>query len=270
MRIITLLLLAIMYIVAPQFGGAQIIPPYTNNFDSPADTVGWSHYALSGTDDWEMGAPTNGSYQLDYPYSTPWVWATDLDANMAPSSNRCLETPAFDFSDTTKVYNLSFYHTYKTSGSTSKGLYVEYSIDGGLTWTDVPKSGVRKINWYNQRWSGWIYSYSGARIELPSLSGESQVSFRFRADASSGGGWLIDNFKVAIEDNEIYAQNGPLVANLNKNFGSFDIAPLVGVSSWYWNELKPMVTSFYLSNDTLLDAGDTFLHTDTALLANGE
>lgn len=64
--------------------GAQTTPPYVNSFDSAGDTIGWSHYATVGTDDWQMGDP-NGQY-LNYPHTQPNGWMTDLGPTYAINS----------------------------------------------------------------------------------------------------------------------------------------------------------------------------------------
>ena len=77
-------------------GWGQLSVPYYNTFDNPVDTAGWTHYAISGTDDWEMGIPS-GQY-LNAPYSYPGAWVTNLEGQYTGHSTMVLVSPSFDFS----------------------------------------------------------------------------------------------------------------------------------------------------------------------------
>ena len=94
------------------FANAQILPPYSQYFDS-VNCTGWTHGAISGNDDWQRGVPTK--LYMNQPNSPPKVWATNLTGVTSANSVMYLQTPSFDLSSLTKVYVLSFEHEFITA-----------------------------------------------------------------------------------------------------------------------------------------------------------
>lgn len=116
---------------------------------------------------------------------------------------------------------LEFAHRYQTEQSWDGGV-LEYSLDGGTTWTDilgaqgsVPANANRFLaggyvgllsvgggtNPLNGRaaWHGSVSSFVTSRVNLADFGGQS-VSFRFRAGSDSsvsGTGWWIDDIRVS-------------------------------------------------------------------------
>ncbi len=85
---------------------------------------------------------------------------------------------------------LSFYQNYKALNSDNT--YVDYSVDGGTTWTSIQ---------VNDNVEGNEYGSSMLEVLLPTnIGGESNVSLRFRiqCDGSpvNGYGWEIDDIKI--------------------------------------------------------------------------
>jgi hypothetical protein len=264
---ITILLILIGLIQT--ISGQNIIPPYTNSFDNISDTTGWSHYAIVGTDDWEIGTP-NGTY-FSSPLSSPNLWATKLDTFFTPNSIMCLETPSFDLSDTLD-YILAFSHLSNTTYSADGG-NIEYSIDNGNTWTLLYGSTNTQVNWHGNAqsstlgqpaWTGSFSGYKFSRKSLSFLSGQNSVKFRFKFGGSSTDkeGWAIDNFMIVENTHNIIGINGTTY-DAAENFPTFGVD-----ASYYYDALVPksplnLITEFYISNDSIFDAGDTLIYTKT-------
>lgn len=182
---------------------------YDNNFDGQVDFFGDNNSC------WQRGIP-NGTY-INNAHSSPNVWMTNLN-NGYPNSAYCyLYTPFYDFSSvqTGDTATMSFYHWIDVSAN--DGGFVQYSIDGGVSWLALGYMGMlsyEATNWYNTNaggthmWNatstGWQYS----SINLGQFTGATgPVQFRFvftsNASGNSLDGWAIDDFKITL----------PLVAN---------------------------------------------------------
>jgi len=269
-KVLFILTILIYGLFSNAFG--QISVPYYNNFDHPDDTIGWTHYSLSGADDWECGIP-QGNY-LNSALSPPNVWATNLDGNFTEFSVMCLETPYFDLSDTTE-YIFSFAHQYKTQAY--HGGNIEYSVDSGQTWQLLDGNSSEKINWYNNSnisilgQPGWSYSGYSSGFRFPGhslgfLSGQNSVKFRFKFGGTSNPeeGWVIDNLRIVPNNINLVALNGKRF-EASKYYPSFDvIAPI-----YYQGLITPSfsnTTLYYLSLDTILDTADTLLGSKTSTI----
>lgn len=244
----------------------QIIPPYTENFDG-VNAEGWSHYSLFGSDDWELGVPSG--LNLNDAASGANVWGTNLDGNITSNSFMCLETPEFDFSGTTH-WVLTFSHEYYTY--TGAGGNIEYSIDGGVTWILLNGATSEKRAWYNadnlgvlgqECWSGSYYS-SGFKLsshDLEFLMGQPSVKFRFKFGTGyyTYEGWIIDDFKIQEEYNNIYALNGD-VTHASQYFETFNVnTPVV-----YEGIIRPAfqnTVEYYFSRDEIFDENDSLIGT---------
>ena len=247
---------------------AQIIPPYSQDFDSITIT-GWSHYATQGTDDWERGVPNNNT--LNAVLSAPSVWATNLDGDFSSNSVMCLETPAFDLSDTTE-YVLNFAHQYQTYSY--HGGNVEYSTDNGTTWTILDGLPAEKKYWYTSTsinglnsQPGWANNYYNAfkysKHSLDFLSGQSNVRFRFQFGSPNTSnlteGWVIDNFSITENSFNVVATQGQTVTTSEYN-PNIDITTTI-VYNGLITVLFPNVTNYYFSYDAVFDAGDSLIGT---------
>lgn len=251
---------------------AQITLPYYNNFDQPGDTAGWNHYSISGVDAWECGIPMGNA--LNSSLTPPNVWATNLDGSWTSFSVMCLETPYFDFSDTTE-YVLSFAHQYQTQSY--HGGNIEYTVDSGQTWQLLDGSANEKINWYNNNnitilgQPGWSYTAYSWGFKFPChslgfLSGNNSVKFRFQFGGSSNpeDGWVIDNFWIIPNVVNLIALNGKSY-EASKYYPDFNVsAPIIlqGIVTSSFNN----TTLYYFSTDSILDAADSLLGSKTSSL----
>lgn len=245
----------------------QIVPPFFSDFDHPGDTLGWSHYATAGTDDWKCAIP--GKINIPAAFSLDNAWVTKPGANYTSNSTAYLESPSFDLSDTSIVFFLQFYHKrYMASGTYGN---IEYSIDGGSTWILLNGANDIKKNWYN---SGTTWNANGGSTyktpahSLEFLQGQSDVRFRFHfsAGASPGEGWAIDNFMIDYEYYNLYATRGDTIHQLSKRFADFDVKSVFGFYNQYSNTFN-FRSDFYLSTDTILDAADTLIFTRNTIMS---
>lgn len=250
--LLTLLILFILTIPVQ----AQITPPYYNNFELPGDTAGWSHYASSGTDDWEMGIP---DYSNFYPLTGEYAWVTNLTGAAAPNSIRMLETPSFDLSDTTQVLTLEFYR--KNVGGHST---VEYSTDEGQTWELFNDPDNQQFQWHNpaqlpQSSSSFL---TVSRVSLTSLMGHQDVRFRFRYSTGNNPaqGWLIDDFRIRQSIQGLVALPGDTIWNKNKYSTTANIDANYSVAYDWSTTINPVEIRIYFSDDDVFDADDTLLY----------
>lgn len=245
----------------------QVSVPYSNNFEGPGATTGWSHYALSGTDDWELGQPS--TFNFTSAFSGDSAWVTNLDGMYASNSVRVLETPDFDLTNTTVDYAFIIYNKREKTGSGGQFL-VEYSINSGASWLPLFNSAVNKKNW--QTSTGFASNAIGAFQEsVTSLSWiqGNIVRFRFKATATtgSGQGWMIDDFTIKEAEYNIAAGQGDTIFNVNKNFTTLTVESPVGFQNQYTVNY-PFQFDYYLSNDPLLDVSDYFMGSAIENLSN--
>ena len=251
----------------------QVSLPYFNNFDNPSDTTGWSHYSISGTDNWELGTP-NGTF-LNSTFSPVKAWATNLSGNFTTNSIMCLETPFFDFSDTTLTYKIGFSHQIHNSLS-SNGGNVEYSVDTGQTWHVLNGLSSQNYWWYDNAvcsglggdpaWSNSYYSngWRNSFHALDSLEGQPSVKFRFKFGGNSSylrEGWVIDNFSIEENLPNVFAVQ-PHPFHATEQCPTFEI----NTTLYYWGTSTPFflnVTNYYWSIDSVFDTGDSLIGSKT-------
>jgi CARDB len=234
---------------------AQIQPPYSQDFDEATAPSGWTHYALTGTDDWAWGTPQKDTFTSAS--SSPNAFMTGLVDDAATSSDRYLQTPAFNLSSTTDYY-LSFDH--KTDGPASTtDMYnrVQYSTNNGNSWVDLASSQSLNFPIYTG-FSNNITSFQSARVSLVGLTGYANVKFRFRCKTSSqiqGDGWMIDNFAI----NELH-YNLELFNTGVSNFSINECSSMIKLTKFYvetpFYVSANGIISFYISSDSILDASD--------------
>jgi len=261
-------ILIISTIISVSFGSAfaQVAVPYHNSFDNIInDTIGWSHRAINGTDDWEIGTPTK--YYLSSVNTQPNAWVTDLDNGYAGYSERVLETPAFNLSNISINYALSFFQK-RQSSSYGAFCYLEYSTDGGITWQLLNNAAAPKKNW--QEVSGFVNNFYGSfqhsSINLSFIQGQANVKFRFRyvTNYPNGDGWMIDDFGIEEEYFNIYAPQGDSIF-VSQKCSQFDVTSTLGFYNQYSQSINN-TTHYYLSTDPFLDATDNLIATKSSYI----
>lgn len=240
---------------------AQTTVPYYTDFETASDTMGWSHYSLSGTDDWEWGVPN--SVFFDEAYSDSMVFATNLLDLASSNSVMVLETPTFDLSDTNVAQALQFYHRRHTvSGGAS--YYFEYSTDNGANWQLLDDPDAASISWQGQDgftgYDGFNSVFRRALIDIGFLQGPPQIKFRFRCvtGSTSQDGWMIDDFSIGQEFFNVTAHQGDTITGFNKLFDEFTVESEFGFLNHYYQPYS-FQNDFYLSTDQTIDGNDIFL-----------
>lgn len=115
--------------------------PYLEPFTT--GNGGW----ISGgaANSWGLGSPT--STVINYPYSAPSCWKTNLTGNNNSSEQSYVEGPCFDFTNlNAPVFESAVWWN---SESGWDGAVLLSSIDGGLTWQLVGQY-LDPNNWYNE------------------------------------------------------------------------------------------------------------------------
>lgn len=186
--------------------------PYYEDWEVGTDD-GWRHYGAG--DEWELGYPA-GPIIDGPPPTTPtsqYSWTTDLDDVYEDGADNFLESPCFDMTGLILPYVQ--FDIYWYTEDTYDGAQLEYSTDGGATWTLLGNIGTGD-NWYTNNaialgidpdleiyesgWVGYGIGWETAHHDISFLADETDVKFRFRF-ASDGSltfdGVAIDNFTIS-------------------------------------------------------------------------
>lgn len=245
----------ILFILISTMVKSQIIPSYNQDFDS-INLTGWSQYNTAGSN-WERGVSTGKNY-LTAAYSLPNAFYTELNGFVAPNTLCYLQTPAFDLSNTSIIYYLSFRQRRGFNSSSTSG--VQYSLNNGVTWTTLNNAASNKINWSITGTSNHNFYFSAHSLDF--LSGQSNVIFRFyfsNNSATNLDGWMIDNFYIGEEYFYLNANNGTPFKNVSKFTTQLTVSSNITVNSPYGLAPGSQTTRFYYSNDSILDASDTLM-----------
>lgn len=183
--------------------------PYFDDFEGPQLFAPRNTYTPS----WELGTPQ--APLITNAYSGNNAWEVNLNGPYQNNSNEMLYTPYFDFSNATNV-ELRFQHWYNCD-NWSDGGRVDYSTDGGVTWTVLGvQFDTNGVSWYNQSflgsssqpgWSGTGGSYFQSKYDLSMFNNyPTPVQFRFVFTADQYNfqpvdGWAIDNFELYMDVN---------------------------------------------------------------------
>ncbi|MCJ7524921.1 MAG: S8 family serine peptidase, partial [Candidatus Aminicenantes bacterium] len=175
-------------------------------FDNMNGGVGnWTHGAISGTDYWQITTDQEGFANASFPVpSPPNFWSDRPASNYADNSNTWLAYNA--------NIDLSGYVGQKIYFSIGSALafevsdhgYVEFSNNGGSTWTTI--HDFTDEGWY---WSNWSWL-------IPDSYKTSQFRMRFRLQSNNDGttwiGWLIDNVGIGLANTYYDSWNGTSMA----------------------------------------------------------
>lgn len=137
---------------------------------------GWTQ---GGTGTFELGMPANTIINSAASGSNAWV--TNLTGTYSANEDNWVESPCFDLSQYCNPYlRLSVWWNAENSWD---GSNVQYSTDGGATWTLIGTNGD-PYNWYNDN------TINGA-------PGGSQIGWTGRNSSSNGsGGWVTANHSL--------------------------------------------------------------------------
>ena len=181
--------------------------PYCNNFDGGLEPLVALNYATyePGGNQWEAGTPNQTV--ISSANSAPNAWMTGLNTDYEPRDSSALFSPLFNV-NADSCYKISFYHAYRTENFQDGGA-VEFSQDGGATWTSIGSPGTQ---WYNTQYviglsntspgnPGWTgtsngWEYAERTVQFP-IAGTAIIRWRFGADFSvQNEGWAIDDLCI--------------------------------------------------------------------------
>lgn len=187
--------------------------PFKDGFEQ--DTSFWLVGGIVPS--WVRGKPSGVGFNT--PYDGAKSWKTDLNSGYhSRYENSYIESPCFNLSDA-EIPVVDLHYRYYLTQSKKSGARLEYSLDGGNTYSYVPEDSYTFLwNWYNDSVTtfhdkrlGWTNkSLSGAEMVwlngkqvLPTeTANESLVRFRihFKADSSITAapdpGFAFDDFKL--------------------------------------------------------------------------
>ncbi len=178
--------------------------PYIDDFE--VNSGAWIAGGVNSS--WQWGTPA-GSV-INTAASGTKAWVTNLTGNYNNSENSYVVSPCFDLSSISTPY-VRIKRVVHTESSYD-GAALQYSLNGGNTWTNVGTVGDQ-TNWYNDNsisglsfagsqegWTGQQTSWVSSSHVLTGLGGQSSVKFRvvFGSDGSvnSYEGFAFDDFTI--------------------------------------------------------------------------
>lgn len=182
--------------------------PYFTTLDN--GFTGWYAGQTSVASSWGLGLPKG--QRLNRAFSGSRAWTTALNGGYNDNERSYLVSPCFDLAGVSRDPVLSFAIRADLEACCD-GLWVEWSTDGGKTWTLLGKNGTG-VNWYNnagrQVWSGngggdgWFIAVH----PLVGAAGKKDVRLRFvlQSDFSNRfEGVALDNIRIAVPSTDLAA-----------------------------------------------------------------
>lgn len=253
--------IALPFTLSAQCGPLISTFPYHEDFE--AGQAGWQAGGLNN--DWTWGTPAKPVINAAASGTKCWVTG-GLSASFYNFGQRSyVESPCFDFTNLPHPY--IHFKIWWESERHFDGTNLQYSLDGGTTWTNVgaidDDTNCLNANWYNYSpinflnnlatvrdgWSGNIQPSAGicvggfgsagwveAKHCMPYLGGAPNVRFRF----TFGAGTTCNSFDgVGFDD--IYIENAPpIVADFTADCSGPNTYSFVENSTncpetWSWN-----------------------------------
>ncbi|MBU0763238.1 MAG: hypothetical protein KJ607_00220, partial [Bacteroidetes bacterium] len=152
--------------------------PYIQDFE--AGQAGW--YTRGQHISWALGTPAATAINSAYSGSNSWV--TNLTGNCNPNEDSWVESPCFDVSSL--VLPVVEFGTWIEMGLSSTAS-IEYSTDGGSSWTEIDHGPSSTGGWSEAQWS------------VPGIISETNVKFRLHFVAGgflTNEGFAFDLFSV--------------------------------------------------------------------------
>lgn len=186
---------------------------------------------------WQRGVPTGAV--LNQAVGGSQVYATNLSGNYGDESIDYLYTGCYDLVGITNP-TLEFDMAFIIENNWDL-LYMEYSTDGGNSWTVLGSSS--DPNWYNSnrtpngtdcfncigaQWTGTASTFYNYSYDLTAFNNEPNISFRFvfHTDQSvNEEGVVIDNFVVTgtLSNNDVPSLENTLQVYPNPSDGRFNL-----------------------------------------------
>ncbi len=155
--------------------------PYLEGFES--GTANW--YSKGQNNSWQWGTPAKST--ISRAANGTKAWVTSLTANYNTNEISYLYSPCFNISGLTQPV-LSFSHVFEVEdGTPSDYNWVEYSVNGGVTWSRLGTNGGGGTNWYNDptgkhQWRGSLTTWHVASFNIPPTSNTVRFRFVFTSD----------------------------------------------------------------------------------------
>ncbi|PLX05310.1 MAG: hypothetical protein C0594_07870 [Marinilabiliales bacterium] len=222
--------------------------PYLNEF---SDTIlhGWTHYVYRNSTHYKTQYRFRNITAINEPLYQSGIVSGEMftdringTMNTSQVPTWYLETPNFDFSN---LENIQMSFDMMCMGrSGDDGGNLEYSTNGGITWSLLTSSYGTVTNWFNSSslsdlnneagWSGLNTTLDPRSIDVSFLSGQSSVVFRYKYRSNwepyGGGtkqGMRIDNFLIEgdyiVNTDEISDQNVLIYPNPTSDVVYIDI-----------------------------------------------
>lgn len=180
----------LMFLAVSVFAGAQTIV-LQQDFESAGTPTDWTQMTNASDGGWQFGSAASlSSSSFPIPSNGSNIAATNDDGCNCDKSADRLVTPVIDLSAYSVVllkFDM-FYGALNYQGI-SETATVEYTTDGGTTWTVIETLPGNVDGWQN-----------GYLIDISALAGQSNVQLAFTYN--DGGGWLygwaIDNVVVQV------------------------------------------------------------------------
>lgn len=179
--------------------------PYHEDFETaPSWTTGGTRSS------WAWGTPQKNIINTAGSGQRCWITGGLTGSAYNDGENSYLLSPCFDF--TQVQYPLISFSYFCVTEQRYDGARVEYSIDGGNTWTALGTYNEDRCissNWYNtqtlyQQGSGWSGNTGGwtfGRHAMPQVAGRSNVRIRFLFSAGTQqnayNGFAVDNIVIS-------------------------------------------------------------------------
>jgi len=174
----------------------QVIPvvpvtgTYTEDFEGAAETGGYGWFGAvvgaSTISDWVRGTPAKT--QITGAHGGTQCYVTKLGANYSDGQESFLGSPVFDFSSVTGNVRMEFYQNYIFEPLWDGG-WLQYSVDGGLTWHVVDSSLATGPGWTTGMSTGWYNANVDSQVvtgaPAPPFWSDSTVLF-----AANSNGWI--------------------------------------------------------------------------------
>ena len=167
--------------------------PYTLNFSLQASipqplVSAYSDNFESGVNGWTTGGTSNQWAQTTSQSQSPTHSWTDSPAGSYPNNmNSWLQSPVINLSAKTGV-TVSSWVRYALEAGYDYA-YLEYSLDGGTTWSPT----------WLARWNGVNNTWTQSSLAAPALDNQANVRLRYRVTSDGGvvdDGLYVDTFDV--------------------------------------------------------------------------
>jgi hypothetical protein len=151
----------------------------------------FSNDVENGAAGWMSGGIGNTwGISMDQAHSPTHSWSDSPGGNYADNANAYVRTPAYDLSGK-RTLRLSAWYRYALESGYDY-VYLEYSLDGGATWSSQPLLTL------NGNQSVWVFRDVNASV----LDGHSNVALRYRLASDVGvsyDGFYVDDIVLSYE-----------------------------------------------------------------------